>query len=209
MNRRTQRTASTLAVTIICLLLALAYGQAADELSQSQARKLIANMAGIKLPSDAVRVREVSMQGSSALVVAQVETAFRFVKGGDGKWRVAEIRTGDNRWEDVEQLVRAVNMEKVERARAELETLATALEAFRRERGFYVVAKGEGTLVDHLNPRYLARVIRVDPWHQPYLYEGTQAAFTLRSAGADGKENTPDDVIIRDEGRGVRDEDKR
>jgi hypothetical protein len=201
-----QRTASVFGLTAICILLALAYGQAADDLSPNQARKLIANMAGIKLPSDAVRVREVSMMGSSALVVAQVETAFRFVKGGDGKWRVAEIRTGDNRWEDVEQLVRAINMEKAERARAELETLATALEAFRRERGFYVVAEGEGTLVDHLNPRYLARVIRVDPWHKPYLYEGTQTAFTLRSAGADGKENTPDDVIRRDEGRGMRDE---
>jgi len=200
MNKGTQRTASTLAVTIICLLLALAYGQAADALSPNQARKLIANMAGIKLPSDAVRVREVSVQGSSALVVAQVEAAFRFVKDGEGKWRVAEIRTGDNRWEDIDQLVRAVNMEKAERARAELETLATALEAFRRERGFYVVAKGErseGTLVDHLNPRYLARIIRVDPWHQPYLYEGTQTAFTLRSAGADGKENTSDDITVK------------
>jgi hypothetical protein len=199
MNKGTQRTASTLAVTIICLLLAIAYGMAADDLSPNQARKLIANMAGIKLPSDAVRVREVSVTGSSALVVAQVETAFRFVKDGDGKWRVAEIRTGDNRWEDVEQLVRAVNMEKAERARAELETLATALEAYRRERGFYVVAKGErseGTLVDHLNPRYLARVIRVDPWHQPYLYEGERDSYTLRSAGADGKENTPDDVVL-------------
>ena len=187
-------------------MLALVYGYAADELSPSQARKLIANMAGIKLPSDAVRVREVSMLGSSAMVVAQVETAFRFVKGDDGKWRVAEIRTGDNRWEDVEILVRAVNTEKVERARAELETLATALEAFRRERGFYVVAKGEGPLVDHLNPRYLARVIRIDPWHNPYLYEGARDSYILRSAGADGKENTPDDVIIRDEGRGRRDE---
>jgi hypothetical protein len=200
MNKRMQRAAFASGLTAICLLLALAYGQAADGLSQSQARKLIANMAGIKLPSDAVRVREVSVTGSSALVVAQVEAAFRFVKDGEGKWRVAEIRTGDNRWEDIDQLVRAVNMEKAERARAELETLATALEAFRRERGFYVVAKGErseSTLVDHLNPRYLARIIRVDPWHQPYLYEGTQTAFTLRSPGADGKENTLDDIIVR------------
>jgi hypothetical protein len=138
--------------------------------------------------------------GSSALVVAQVETAFRFDKGADGKWRVAEIRTGDNRWEDVEQLVRAVNREKAERARAELETLATALEGYRRERGFYVVAKDEGTLIDHLNPHYLARIIRRDPWHKPYLYEGTQTTFTLRSAGADGKENTPDDVVRQNSG---------
>jgi hypothetical protein len=190
-----QRTASVFGLTAICLLLALVYGQAADDLSPNQARKVIANLAGIKLPSDAVRVREVSILGSSATVVAQVETAFRFVKGGDGKWHVAEIRTGDNRWEDVDMLVRAVNVEKAERARAEMETLATALEAFRRERGFYVVAKGEGVLEDQLNPRYLARVVRVDPWHKPYLYEGTQSAYTLRSAGADGKENTPDDIV--------------
>jgi hypothetical protein len=204
MNKRTQSTASVFGLTIICLLLALAYGQAADELSASQARKIIANMAGIKLPSDAVRVREVSSMGSSALVVAQVETAFRLAKGADGKWRVAEIRTGDNRWEDVDLLVRAVNAEKAERARAELETLATALEAFRRERGFYVVAKTEGALVDHLNPRYLTRIIRLDPWHKPYFYEGTQASFILRSAGADGKENTPDDVVRQNSGVGIQ-----
>jgi len=172
------------------------YIQAASDLTPKEARKLIANMAGIKLPSDAVRVREVSVSGSSALVVAQVETAFRLNKGDDGKWRVAEIRTGDNAWEDVEMLVRALNTEKVERARAEMETLATALESFRRERGFYVVAKGESILVDQLNPRYLARIVRVDPWHKPYLYEGTRNAYTLRSTGADGKENTPDDVVI-------------
>jgi hypothetical protein len=197
MNKRTQKTFPAFVLIAVCLLLALAYAQAASDLTPKEARKLIANMAGIKLPSDAVRVREVSMSGSSALVVAQVETAFRFNKGDDGKWRVAEIRTGDNAWEDVELLVRAINTEKVERARAEMETLATALEAFRRERGFYVVAKGESVLVDQLNPRYLARIVRVDPWHKPYLYEGARDSYTLRSTGADGKENTPDDVIMQ------------
>ncbi|MDT4955618.1 MAG: Type secretion system protein [Acidobacteriota bacterium] len=197
MNKRTKRMFPAFGLIAVCLLLALAYGEAAGDLTPKEARKLIANMAGIKLPSDAVRVREVSMLGSSALVVAQVETAFRFNKGDDGKWRVAEIRTGDNAWEDVEMLVRAVNNEKALRARAEMETLATALEAFRRERGFYVVAKGESILVDQLNPRYLARIVRVDPWHKPYLYEGTRDAYTLRSAGADGKENTADDVTVK------------
>lgn len=195
MNRRIRRAFPAFGLIALCLLLALAYGQAASDLSPKEARKLIANMAGIKLPSDAVRVREVAMLGSSAVVVAQVETAFRFNKGDDGKWRVAEIRTGDNAWEDVEMLMRAVNTEKAERARAEMETLATALEAFRRERGFYVVAKGESALVDELNPRYLSRVVRVDPWHKPYLYEGALSSYTLRSAGADGKENTSDDVV--------------
>ena len=195
MNERRQLITAAFGLVAVCLLLTLAYGKAAADLSQSEARKLIANMAGIKLPSDAVRVREVSVLGSSATVVAQVETAFRFVKGDNGKWRVAEIRTGDNRWEDVEMLSRAVNSEKTERARAELETLATALEAYRRERGFYVVASEERVLEDHLNPRYLARLLRVDPWHKTYLYEGTRSSYRLRSAGPDGKENTPDDIV--------------
>ncbi|HJU55014.1 MAG TPA: type II secretion system protein GspG [Pyrinomonadaceae bacterium] len=201
-----RRVVSATGLAAVCLLLALVCGQAADELSASQARKLIANMAGSKLPTSAVRVRSVSVTGSSAIVEAQVETAFRFERGGDGKWRVAEIRTGDDRWENVGAIERAVNAEKAERARAELETLATALEAFRRERGFYVVADEERALEDHLNPRYLARVLRVDPWHKPYLYEGARDSYTLRSAGPDGKENTADDIIRRDEGGGMKDE---
>jgi hypothetical protein len=170
--------------------------RAAGDLTAKEARRLIARMAGIQLPSDAVRVKEVSAMGNSATVVAQVETAFRFDRGGDGKWRVAEIRTGDRRWEDVDMLVKALNSEKSARARAELESIATALESFRRERGSYVEAKTEAALIDMLNPRYLPRVIRVDPWHRPYEYEGTRTSFVLRSAGPDEKPNTADDVTI-------------
>jgi hypothetical protein len=194
MSRRTRLL--TFAVITVCLLLTFNYAQAAADLSAKEARRLIARMAGIELPSDAVRVKEVSSLGSSAVVTAQVETAFRFSRGEDGKWRVAEVRTGDNRWEDIQMIARAVNAEKTERARAELETIGTALEAFRRERGFYVAAKNESALIDQLNPRYLARVIRVDPWHRPYQYEGTPDRFTLRSGGADGETNTPDDVVV-------------
>jgi hypothetical protein len=194
MSRRTRWL--TLIVMSTCVLIALNYAQAAADLSPQEARRLIAHMAGIELPSSAVRVRDVSSLGSSAVVTAQVETAFRFTRGGDGKWRVAEIRTGDNRWEDVDMIARAVNAEKTERARAELETIGTALEAYRRERGFYVAADSEAALIDHLSPHYLARVIRVDPWHRPYQYEGTPERFTLRSTGVDGEVNTPDDVVV-------------
>ena len=121
--------------------------QAAGDLSPKEARKLIARMAGINLPSDAVRVKSVSSLGNSAVVVAQVETAFRFVNEND-KWRVAEIRTGDRNWEDVDSLVRALNAEKTSRVRAELETIATALEAFKREQGAYVESKSETALIE-------------------------------------------------------------
>src|SRR5437762_763469 len=170
--------------------------RAAGDLSPKEARRLIARMAGIELPSDAVRIKEISSFGNSATVVAQVETAFRFVKGDKDKWRVAEIRTGDRRWEDLDTLVRALNSEKSARARAELEAIATALESYRRERGSYVEAKSEAALIDHLSPRYLSRIIRVDPWHQPYEYEGQANTFVLRSAGPDGKANTADDILL-------------
>jgi hypothetical protein len=169
--------------------------RAAGDLTPKEARKLIARLAGIQLPSDAVRVKEITPFGNSAVVVAQVETAFRLVNEND-KWRVAEIRTGDRRWEDVDALVRALNVEKTSRVRAELETIATALESFKRERGFYVESTSEAKLIDLLSPRYLARVIRIDPWHAPYEYEGTRTSYVLRSNGPDGKANTSDDIAL-------------
>ena len=169
--------------------------RAAGELTPKEARRVIARLAGIELPSDAVRVKSISAMGNSAVVVAQVETAFRLVNDKD-KWRVAEIRTGDRRWEDMDLLIRALNAEKTSRVRAELETIATALEAFRRERGSYVEAKTEAALIDFLSPRYLARVIRLDAWHRPYEYEGSRESYVLRSLGPDGQPGTPDDVVL-------------
>ena len=189
-----------LPVLVLCLLTffisTFVYTSAADDLSAKEARRLIARVAGIELPSDAVRVKSVSSLGSSAVVEAEVSTAFRFVRGDDGKWKVAEIRTGDNKWENIDMIARAVNQEKAERARAELETFATALESFRRERGFYVEAGNAVALVDILNPLYLPRVIRIDPWHRPYQYEGSRNEYVLRSVGLDGKANTADDIVL-------------
>ena len=184
-------------VLLIAFSLALIASQtrAAGDLTPKEARKVIARMAGIQLPSDAVRVKSIESFGTSTVVVAQVETAFRFVNEND-KWRVAEIRTGDRRWEDVETLVRALNAEKTSRVRAELETIATALESLKRERGFYIESTSEAKLIDFLHPHYLSRVIRIDPWHQPYEYESTRTSYVLRSNGPDGKANTADDIVV-------------
>lgn len=196
MTKRSILIISLVALVAACTFFIARHTRAAGDLSPKEARKLIASMAGIQLPSDAVRIKEISSMGNSVVVVAQVETAFRMVKGDKDKWRISEIRTGDRRWEDLDTLMRALNAEKTARARAELESIATALESFRRERGFYLESKSEAALIDSLNPRYLARVIRVDPWHQPYEYEGSRSGFVLRSAGPDGKPGTPDDVTV-------------
>ena len=87
----------SLAIMIAASLSLFAFQtRAAGDLTPKEARRVIARLAGIELPSDAVRIKSISPMGNSAVVVAQVETAFRLVNDKD-KWRVAEIRTGDRR----------------------------------------------------------------------------------------------------------------
>jgi hypothetical protein len=169
--------------------------------SVKRARCLIAGLLGIQLPSDAVRIRGVSSLGlpfassSSALVVALVEVDVRF-REDRGNWRISELRIGRGDWFSIEATFAAVNEEKKERAQKELATLAGALDAFRRDTGFYVASDKHPVLIDHLSPHYLSNIIRLDPWHNPYRYDGERDRFQLRSDGPDGEENTPDDLVV-------------
>lgn len=145
----------------------------------------------VKNPADAI-----SAIGSSAVVEVEIETSVDFVRDGRGRWQVARVRLGGRSFAALAAAELALGAEKLARARADLEQLAAALEAYRRERGFYVVAASASVLGDQLNPRDTAAFIRVDPWHRPYEYAGTRERYTLRSLGADGKANTADDVTI-------------
>ena len=137
--------------------------------------------------------------GSSAVVEVEVDVSADFVRDAQGRWQVARVRIGGrDEWnsEMFEAFDLALNTEKRKRALTDLETLGVALESYRRARGHYVVAESASALTDHLNPRYTPAFIRFDPWHHPYEYEGTRERFILRSLGADGKANTPDDITI-------------
>ncbi|HEX8772289.1 MAG TPA: type II secretion system protein GspG [Pyrinomonadaceae bacterium] len=178
----------------------IAAARVTGALDGGHAREILASLTDIRLPSDALRVKEISSLYNSTVVVARVTVEFRFKKGSDNRWRLVEFRTGEGDWRDLEKIAHAVNTEKARRARSELEMLATALDAFRRERGFFVVADSTGVLVDQLNPRYLARVVRLDPWHRPYLYEGERDRYRLLSAGPDGEPGTGDDINVAGHG---------
>lgn len=173
----------------------------ATELTTKRARCLVANLFGVTLPSDDVRIREISPFGlsigseSAALVDAFVRADFRL--GRDAKrWRVAEFKSGNRDWVNVANLAAAIDKVKRTAAADELSTIAKALGDFRRERGAFVVSDSESVLIDHLSPRYLPRVIRVDPWYRPYQYDGQPDHYSLRSLGPDGKRDTPDDVVV-------------
>ena len=172
-----------------------------SELTTKRARCLVENLFGVQLPSDDVRIRDISPFGlgigseSSALITAFVQVDFRLVRSAGG-WHVVEFKTGNREWVNVTDVPAGMDQIKRSDAAEELSTIAQALSEFRRDRGYFVVADKESVLIDHLSPRYLTRVIRVDPWHRPYQYEGQQDRYSLRSLGPDGKPNTPDDIVV-------------
>jgi type II secretion system (T2SS) protein G len=175
--------------------------RSSSELTNKRARCLVASLLGVQLPSDDVRIKDISMFGlslgpeSSALVTASVRADFRFARDASG-WRLVDFKSGSRDWVNVNDLPAAMDQIKRLTASEELSTIAKALSDFRRDRGYFVVADRESILIDHLSPRYLTRVIRVDPWHRPYHYEGQQDRYSLRSLGPDGKANTPDDIVV-------------
>lgn len=141
-------------------------------------------------------IKQLSAMTTSAVAEVVIATTFHLSKDARGRWVVSEVVFGDEAVGRLDSLWQGVNARKAALARTQLSTLRDALEAFRAERGFYVVAKDSVVLLDHLSPRYLKQIVRIDPWHNPYRYEGTQASYTLASDGPDGKPNTDDDVTL-------------
>ena len=171
------------------------------QLTTKRARCVVAALLGVTLPSDDVRIKEISPFGlsigseSAALVTALVHADFRLARSA-GTWTVTEFKSGRRDWANVSELPLAIDQIKRSTANDELSIIAKALGDYRRDRGSFVVADKESVLIDHLSPKYLIRIIRVDPWHRPYQYDGQQDHYSLRSLGPDGKPNTPDDVVV-------------
>jgi hypothetical protein len=176
-------------------------GKVAVDPSVKRARCLLGHLLGVEIPSDAIRIQEVNpmpipmASQPSATIVAWLRVDTRFGRDKTG-WHVTELRTGNRDWVKLEPFLAALNEQKQKLAHSELELIAGALEKFRRDRGFYVVSDKQSVAIDFLSPRYLGRVIRVDPWNQPYKYLGERDHFTLRSTGPDRKADTPDDILL-------------
>ncbi|HJT67292.1 MAG TPA: type II secretion system protein GspG [Pyrinomonadaceae bacterium] len=174
---------------------------AASAMTVKRARCLVAELLGVTLPSEQVRIKDLSSldlpfgSESSALIESSIQIDFRFARDTNG-WRVAEFKSGNRDWTNLATFAIAFNEAKRASATNDLAAIANALIDFRRKRGAFVISDKESVLIDHLSPQYLTRVIRVDPWHRPYQYEGETDRFSLRSLGPDGKPNTPDDIIL-------------
>ena len=171
------------------------------DLTARAARCLIASLFGVELPSDDVRIKSVSGFGlplasaPSAIAAAQVRVYVHVMKDRSG-WQLHALKSGSRDWTPLHTTLSAIAAIKSDLARDEMKTIAVALEKFRQERGGFVISDQLSVLIDHLSPRFLARVIRLDPWENPYEYDGTRDRFTVRSAGPDGNLNTADDVVF-------------
>jgi hypothetical protein len=168
-----------------------------SDLNVKRARCLIASLFDVPMPSDSVRIQEISDLGvgSSAIARSLVRADFRFVMDSNG-WRVSEFHSGNRSWIKLESVPDEVDALKRARTNEDMNAIATALEAYRRVRGSFVIAEKHSVLIDSLTPRFLHRVIRLDSWHHPFEYQGTSDHFTIRSLGPDGKENTADDLVV-------------
>ena len=178
---------------VILFVIVTAY---AAGLSAGEARKQIALALGFDKP-DTVHIKTISSGiGGQAVVEATVEAAFRLQQDKEGNWKAVEVRTGDRNWESLDLMQTAIRKEKVLRTTADLRTIATALEAYRRETGGYVAAESGVKLIDRLSPNYLLHIIRLDAWSNELEYRGTAAGYRLASPGPDGKPNTGDDIVV-------------
>jgi hypothetical protein len=182
-----------LSVLIVSSIFIAAY---AADLSAGEARRRIAAALGFD-NVNTIHIKNISSGiGGQAVVEATVDTAFRLEQDKQGNWKAVEVRTGDRRWESLDLIDAAIRKEKILRTTADLRTIATALEAYRRTRGGYVAAENNEKLIDHLSPHYLLQIIRLDAWSREFEYKGTATTYRLASAGPDGKANTGDEIVI-------------
>ncbi len=87
----------------------LAAADARAELSAKQARKAITHMPGFELKNGAVRVKAIA-PGPPAEVTADIRSVFKFEQDERGRWRIAEIRTAQDRWEQIDAIAGATDV---------------------------------------------------------------------------------------------------
>jgi hypothetical protein len=94
---------------LACCFIAFTFSDVQADLTPKQARKAITRTPGFELTNGSVRVKTISATSAAAAEVsAEIRTVFRFEADKQGRWRVAEIRTGQDRWEQIDLIANAL-----------------------------------------------------------------------------------------------------
>lgn len=181
----------------ILLLAVLACFASCGRSPDRQIRETVATFDRMNLPSDAVEIERVSQIGDSVIAEVKVKSAVKMRRVG-GEWVIEEIRLGDRRWENAEHILAAINQERGGTTWEQMRILATAVDRYHNIHRELPPASDFVSLVDLLSPEYLATVIRLDAWSQPFEYRTLSAEiYEIRSLGPDGKRGTADDLVLR------------
>ncbi len=94
---------------LVFCLFALMVPNVRADLTAKQARKLITRMPGFELTDGSVRIKSVTAASPAvAEVTAEIRMVFKFEKDKQGSWRVAEVRTRPDQWEDLTLVANAL-----------------------------------------------------------------------------------------------------
>jgi hypothetical protein len=182
---------------LFSFLLLVSNGCGGRAVNNSQARDILLGARADMLTKGDVQVIGITQLGpQDAVVEIQLHSAFRLRKV-DGDWVVREVRIGRGQWENLDDLMRALQRIKIEETQSSLEKIAAAIEAYRRKNSRLPDCKNYVELADALYPLFLSPLIREDAWKQP-LVAAFSPLSTIRliSSGPDGKLGTPDDIEL-------------
>ncbi len=182
-------------IFLVSTLLLIACG--GRSLSKNAARAIIANSPVTNFDKKDVFIEGITQVSSNeALVEASVKAAFRLEKV-HGEWVIREVRLGERPWENLQDILTALEAVKTEETRKMLETIAAAIAQYWLKNGSLPAFKDYVALSDKLNPDYLTPLIRLDAWRRPLAAQLVGSnTIRLSSAGPDGKFGTPDDIEL-------------
>lgn len=166
-------------------------------LSNNAAKELLANSYPGLFDKEILYIESVSQTGQrNAVVEATLRVAFRFEKI-EGQWQIREVRFGNNQWEKIDIILRALGKVKVDETHQQLEQVGIALQKYWEKVGRLPDFRDYVTLSDALYPSYLNPLIRFDAWQHPlFAYKISANAIRLVSSGPDGKPGTSDDLDL-------------
>ncbi len=162
-----------------------------------QVQDAVRNFDNLQLTDSEIEVLRTQEMSGHAVAEVKIRTALKLVKK-QGHWVVDEVRIGDRRWEKADHIRAVLNQKRAETTRGQADLVASAIEQYAAENGRVPAASDFRELVGSLSPQYLADPVLLDAWSNPLSYRAlSNADFEIRSAGADGRTWTPDDIVRR------------
>jgi hypothetical protein len=163
-----------------------------------QIKDAVRHFDQMELGENQVKVLSTQEMGDHMIAEVEIRTAVR-MKRSPGGWEIEEVRIGDRRWERADHIRSALNTEREQTTRRDLHLVSDALRRFAEQNeGRMPEAEDFGELMSILTPEYMIPVIRIDAWSNPYVYRRLSPSLAeARSLGADGQQDTADDLVER------------